>query len=86
MANIADVALELSGLLQRITDQRNDQPKHAVDEMQANALKDLDIIRRAVPAPIERVLPEEVLETLRHQGRLLDDLIARLHQEKPGKG
>jgi hypothetical protein len=84
--NIADVLQELSGLLRRISEQRN-VLKPQLDENNANTLKHMELFvqGRAAEREQDQRFRERLIETLEHQNHLLESLIARL-QEKPRKG
>lgn len=83
--NITDVVHELSGILRRISDQR-DQFKLDADEARGKALKNIELLSQAMrkesadPCPLR-----EPAMDLDHQLHLLDELIARL-REVPRKG
>jgi peptide subunit release factor 1 (eRF1) len=84
--NIADVLQELSGLLRRISERRNEL-KPQLDENNANTLKNIELFvqGRAAEGEQDQRFRERLIETLEHQNHLLESLIARL-QEKPRKG
>jgi hypothetical protein len=84
--NIAEVLQELSGLLRRISGQRNEL-KPQMDESSAKTLKNIErfVQGRAAEREQDERFRERLLETLEHQNHLLESLIARLH-EKPRKG
>ena len=84
--NITEVLQELSGLLRRISEQRSDL-KPQMDEKDGKTLKSIERIvqGRAAEREQDQRFRERLIETLEHQNRLLESLIARL-QEKPRKG
>ena len=85
--NIAEVVQELSGLLRRISERRNEQLKPQADAIGAETLKDIESLVRRDEGGGEgdERFRERLIQTLEHQNRLLESLIARL-KEKPGKG
>jgi hypothetical protein len=85
--NIADVLQELSGILRRISEQRNEHIKPQVDEIGADTLKGIELLARGNDETVRENdgCRAGVMQTLRHQNHLLECLIARL-QEKTEKG
>ena len=85
--NIADVLQELSGILRRLSEQRNEQLKPRVEDPGANSVENIELpSRRKDEATRENdQCKAGVIQTLKHQNHLLESLIARL-QEKTEKG
>ena len=84
--NIAAVLQELSVLLRRISEQRNELKPQA-EESNTNTLKKIELFvqGRAAEREQDQRFRERLIETLEHQNHLLESLISRL-QEKPRKG
>jgi hypothetical protein len=84
--NIAEVVQELSGLLRRISEKRDQQLKPQGNETSAETLKDIELLARTREATREgEHVGEGVIQTLENQNHILDSVIARL-REKPRKG
>lgn len=84
--NIAEVVQELSGLLRRISEKRDQQMKPQGNETSAQTLKDIELLARTGEATREgERVGERVIQTLENQNHILDSVIARL-REKPTKG
>ena len=84
--NIAEVVQELSGLLRRISEKRDQQMKPQGNETSAQTLKDIELLARTREATREgERVGERVIQTLESQNHILDSVIARL-REKPTKG
>jgi len=83
--NIAEVVQELSGLLRRISEKRNERLKPQINETGADTLKDMELLARGeATGKVDEPSREHLIEMLEHQNHLLESLIARL-QEKPRK-